>query len=63
MLDNSNKENLSVDKQDPRLVTFHFCEKYAKKCERRIKTEMTDSQPRMVTGSKIKLLTKGLTFL
>jgi hypothetical protein len=59
MLDNSNKENLSLEKHDPRLVTFHFCERYAKKSDRRIKTEMAEAQPRMVKGSKITLIAKG----
>lgn len=59
MLDISNKENVWLERQEPRQVTFHFCERYAKKGERRIKTEAQDTQPRMVRGSKIVLAAKG----
>lgn len=63
MVDVSDKENLFVERQDPRLVTFHFCEKYAKKSERRVKTEAGEGEPRMVRGSRITLVAKGRPLL
>jgi hypothetical protein len=61
MAAHSCKENIATEPSEPRELIFHFCEKYAKRSEPRLKTEGRGD--RSLKGKKLMLFAKGRAVL